>query len=86
LFLFRCGHLSYRSVSTGKAYIVLNKLLENELSKQKLCAATFVQSYSQGGLFGVEAATAQHIETYITALKNIASNSPEIDTVKQKVS
>lgn len=65
--------------------MVLNALLASALSAQKLCCSAYMQSFAQGGLIGVEAATAQHLEAYVSALKSIAAQCPEIEVVKQKV-
>lgn len=64
---------------------MLNALLASALSAHKSHASTYLQSFVQGGLIGVEASSAQQLEAFVAALKNIASKAPEIDVIKQKV-
>jgi len=69
----------------GKAYSVLNALVSSKLAAQQLCCSAYIQSFSKGGLMGVEAATTQHLEAYVAELKNIATKCPDIEIIKQKL-
>lgn len=67
--------------------MVLNSLIAAKLACQKQCTSSFVQTFAgtTGGLFGVEATTAQQLEAVIAELKNIATQCPDIEFAKQKV-
>lgn len=65
---------------------MLSALVAQALGEQKLCCTPYVQTFRDGGLMGVEAANAQHLEAYINALKAIANKCPDIEAAKQKVS
>lgn len=69
----------------AKAYTVLNALVSSKLAAQQLCCSTYMQSFSKGGLMGLEAATTQHLEAYVAELKSIATKCPDIEIIKQKV-
>lgn len=66
---------------------MLNSLIATKLASQKQCANTFVQTFAgaNGGLFGVEAGTAQQLDAVIAELKAIATQAPDIEFAKQKV-
>lgn len=67
--------------------MVLNSLVAAKLASQKQCTSSFVQTFAgaTGGLFGVEAGTAQQLEAVLAELKSIAAQCPDIEAAKQKV-
>ena len=67
---------------------MLNALVAAKLASQKQCTSSFVQTFAgaTGGLFGVEAGTVAQLEAVIAELKSIATQSPDVEFAKQKVS